>query len=57
MPNADQQLSKAEILARLEAFLDGWEFGDEQMQAEADELLKLVQDWQTEGLAAEEEVG
>ena len=43
--------SKVEVLAKLEAFLDGWDFGDDEIQAEADELLKLVQEWQTEGLA------
>lgn len=47
--------SKAEVLAKIEAFLDGWDFGDDEMQAEADELLKLVQEWQTEGMAAEED--
>lgn len=56
MAQADQQLSKAEILAKMEAFLEGWDFGDDEMQAEADELLKLVQEWQTEGLEAEEDI-
>lgn len=49
-------INKAETLALIEAFLEGWDFGDDEIQAEADELLKLVQEWQTEGLAAEEDV-
>jgi len=57
MATADQPISKAEILAKIEAFLEGWDFGDDEMQAEADELLKHVQDWQTEGLGAEEDAG
>lgn len=48
-------ITKAEILEKVIDFLDGWDFGDDEMQAEADKLLKLVQEWQTEGLAAEED--
>jgi len=43
--------SKAEILEKVISFLEGWDFGDDEMQAEANELLKHVQEWQTEGLA------
>ena len=31
-----------EFLDKLEAFLDGWDFGDDEMQAQADELLEVV---------------
>lgn len=37
--------SEQQILANIEAFLDGWDFGDDEMQAEADALLKDVREW------------
>lgn len=49
-------ISKAEILEKILAFVDGWDFGDDEIQAQADEIKQLVEAWQTEGLAAEEEV-
>lgn len=50
-------ISKAEILEKVLAFVDGWDFGDDEMQAQADEIKTLVEAWQTEGVEAEEEVG
>ena len=50
-------MTKAEILEKVLAFVDGWDFGDDEIQREADEIKQLVEAWQTEGVEAEEEVG
>jgi hypothetical protein len=49
-------ISKAEILEKVLNFVEGWDFGDDEIQREADEIKALVEAWQTEGMAAGEEV-
>lgn len=47
-------IEKEKILRDVEDFLDGYDFGDR--QAEADKLLEQVQAWLLEDFKAEEDV-